>query len=162
MPWTPPAHWTPKELRFWRAEHDLTQSDAARLFAVAQSTYAYWEAYREPRDFDAMMAAAELARLKDVDPRIQLGESVAKMHKRLAREDAKQAKALARSSEKAKRADAEHEAHLRGIARKREQPFEVYLRQGLDFLTYKQEKEPNESRLATIARYRALLENLAV
>ena len=75
MPWSPPAHWTPKELRLWRAEHNLQFLDAAQLFGVHPSTYAYWEHTREPRDIDARMIEAETMRLKQLDPRIKPGES---------------------------------------------------------------------------------------
>lgn len=98
MPFTPPVHWTPRELRLWRAAHDLTMAQAAALFGVHPASYNYWERTREPRDIDERMANAELARLKTVDPRILPGESLDAMRRRLAKEELKNAKRLAKEA----------------------------------------------------------------
>ena len=43
--------YTSADLRGWRARAQLTQTDAAKLFQIAQTTYSLWERGNPPRDF---------------------------------------------------------------------------------------------------------------
>src|ERR1700693_3576227 len=100
MPWTPPVHWTPQELRHWRAAHNLTQTEAAGFLNVLQVTYSNWELGRYPRDLDERMAQAEHARLHALDPRILPGESLDQFRKRLTKERAREAKGQEREAKR--------------------------------------------------------------
>ena len=53
--------YTSADLRGWRARARLTQTDAAELFKVAQTTYSLWERRRLPPGFADRFEAVLLA-----------------------------------------------------------------------------------------------------
>ena len=69
--------YTAADLRGWRARACLNQTDAAKLFGVAQTTYSLWERGSLPRGFDDRFETVLLAWAQKMQATIEYRQPLA-------------------------------------------------------------------------------------
>lgn len=71
------------DLRKWRARLKINQTDAAKLFNVAQTTYSLWERGETPRNFSRrfqlVLALLALSQTSDPDLKAKLADFIEKI-----------------------------------------------------------------------------------